>query len=143
MAKPAPSNPDIGTDLGDTPHPISGVRVERETMPAPHEIEWDGSDSARPTATPDFDLEVFGLADLKNRFPRLPAEGAIPMRTRVTTPDDLSLRLAFLLLHADGRSTIRQISSAAALPVDEVFATYLELSALGLVALGDTTSARA
>ena len=108
MEKLAPSNPELAADLDDTPHPVSGVRVERETMPAPSEIAW-ADESARPTATPDFDLEVFGLASLKSRFPRLPAEGAIPMRTRATTPDDLSLRLAFLLLHADGRSTIGNI----------------------------------
>lgn len=139
MAKVAPSNPELAADLDDTPHPASGVRVERETLPAPAEV--DGyAESTRPTATPDFDLDVFGLTSLKSHFPRRPAEGAVPMRTRATTPDDLSLRLAFLLLHADGRSTIGQISSAAALPIDEVFATFLELSALGLVALGDTTS---
>ena len=124
----------------------SGVRVERErereTTPAPANTsdEWASFPSARPTSVPGYDVaaHAFETSLRHQALPRLPLDVAVPTRTSVALPVDLALRAAFLLLHVDGRSSIREIAELTTIPVEEVLATFLELVTLRLVALGGT-----
>jgi hypothetical protein len=106
----------------------SGLRSDRETMPA----SGEQVPGARPTDIPDFDIAAFA----ESAAPPIPPDVTVPQRTRRKVPDDLSLRLAFLLLHVDGRTSLDDIARTAQLPVNEVLAGFLELIALGLVAIG-------
>lgn len=121
----------------------SGVRVERETTPAPAhtahtaEDEWAGVPSARPTSVPDYDVAAVAFeTSLRHQaLPSLPHDVAIPTRTRMAPPPELGVRASFLLLHVDGSSTVRDIAELAGLPVNEVLAGMLDLTARGLVQL--------
>ncbi len=121
-----------------------GVRVdrERETTPAPPSAsgEFASFPSARPTSVPDYDVAAHAFeSSLRVQQPaRLPLDVAIPTRTFLSAPADLELRAAFVLLHVDGRSSIREIAELTMLPVDEVLGTFLGLTAIGLVTLGGT-----
>ena len=55
----------------------------------------------------------------------------------LSEPDEVGyrVRLAFLLLHVDGRSPITEIAALTDIPVEDVQAAFLELAALGLVEL--------
>jgi hypothetical protein len=76
-------------------------------------------------------------------LPSLPLDVSIPTRTRASVPADLELRTSFLLLHVDGRSSLRQIADLTGIEVDEVLEAFLQLTALGLVELGGTQTASA
>jgi hypothetical protein len=131
---------------------IGGARVERETTPAPANVEtldaladdaeWAEKDapSARPTSVPDYDVAAVAFeTSLRHQaLPSLPHDVAVPTRTRLTPPADLGVSASFLLLHVDGVATVRDIAELAALPVTEVLATLLDLTARGLVQLGGT-----
>jgi len=123
----------------------SGVRVERETTPAPAntaEDEWANANapSERPTSVPDYDVAAVAFeTSLRHQaLPSLPHDVAIPSRTRMAPPPELGLRASFLLLHVDGVTTVRDIAELAGLPVTEVLAGLLDLTARGLVQLGGT-----
>lgn len=129
----------------------SGVReahVERETTPAPPQSadHWAPSEvpSARPTSVPDFDLAALAFeTTLRHQpHPALPLDMIVPSRTRVAVPAQLELRAAFLLLHVDGRSSLRDIAELTALPLDEVVATFRALAREGYVELTGAPSAR-
>lgn len=141
-AEDAPS--DVQEHAHDSDVAASGVRVEREreTTPAPASTsdEWASFPSARPTSVPEYDVaaHAFETSLRHQALPRLPLDVAVPTRTFVALPADLELRAAFLLLHVDGRSSVREIAELTALPVEEVLATFLGLLASGLVALGGT-----
>jgi hypothetical protein len=127
----------------------SGVRVdrERETTPAPASTsgEYTSFPSARPTSVPEYDVaaHAFETSLLHQAPPRLPLDLAIPTRTSLAAPPDLELRAAFLLLHVDGRSSVREISELTMIAVDEVLASFLGLTAVGLVLLGGTQAVTA
>jgi hypothetical protein len=135
----------LAEDLRDASHPsdvaASGVRVdrERETTPAPpnSEDEWASFPSARPTSVPDYDVvsHAFETSLLHPALPRLPLDVAVPVRTKLAPPADLELRASFLLLHVDGRSSVGEIAELTSIPVDEVLATFMGLTAVGLVEL--------
>lgn len=124
----------------------SGMR-ERETTPAPSGIESsaDGESfavSSRPTRVPDYDFHaVASAASLRHGAPRLSGllaigqEITIPKRTETTPRPDLPHRLAVLLFHIDGRSTIAQIAKSLDLPAPQVVTAFIELAGLGLVEL--------
>jgi hypothetical protein len=121
----------------------SGVRLERETTPAPANVaadEWANVPSARPTSVPDYDVAAVAFeTSLRHQaLPSLPHDVAVPVRTRIAPPPDLGLRASFLLLHVDGVATVRDIAELAALPVTEVLSGLLDLTARGLVQLGGT-----
>src|SRR5438067_7612917 len=63
-------------------------------------------------------------------------EGWIPVRTAKEAPADLDLRLAFVLLHADGRASVGDIATAVQRPPLDVLGSFVELASLGLVELG-------
>ncbi|CAN5924749.1 hypothetical protein BH11MYX4_BH11MYX4_48480 [soil metagenome] len=119
----------------------SGVRVEREreTTPAPPNTgdDWAAFPSARPTSVPDYDVasHAFETSLRHHALPRLPFDVAVPLRTALAAPADLELRASFLLLHVDGRSSVGEIAELTSIPVDEVLATFVGLSAVGLVEL--------
>ncbi len=117
----------------------SGVRVERETTPAPASAghEWAAFPSARPTSVPDYNVASHAF-ETSLRHPallRLPLDVAVPVRTKLVPPADLELRASFLLLHVDGRASVGEIAELTAIPVDEVLATFVGLTAVGLVEL--------
>ncbi|AKU95931.1 hypothetical protein AKJ09_02595 [Labilithrix luteola] len=121
------------------------VRFERETTPAPANPDLDAwgdpIPDVRPTRVPDFDVDAFARgALLPPDMPRLPVDVTVPLRTAAAPPADLALRLAFVLLHVDGRSTIRSIADSVALPVEETLDMFVELIGRGLVELGPTES---
>jgi hypothetical protein len=122
----------------------SGVRdpneSQRETTPAPPQSrdEWAADlPSARPTSVPEFDLAALAFETTlrHHALPSLPLDVAVPARTRTAPPAALELRAAFLLLHVDGRSSVRDIAELTTLPVDEAIAAFLALAQLGLVEL--------
>ena len=119
----------------------SGVRVEREreTTPAPASAghEWAAFPSARPTSVPDYNVasHAFETSLRHPALPRLPLDVAVPVRTKLVPPADLELRASFLLLHVDGRASVGEIAELTAIPVDEVLATFVGLTAVGLVEL--------
>jgi hypothetical protein len=129
----------------------SGVRVDRErdTAPAPAnsgEVASFPSDpSERPTSVPEYDVaaHAFEFETTLGRLapPRLPLDVAIPTRTQVVPPPNLELRAGFLLLHVDGRSSVREIAELSAIPLDQVLASFLDLTAAGLVELGGAPQA--
>ncbi|MDB4937494.1 MAG: hypothetical protein JWP87_4466 [Labilithrix sp.] len=126
----------------------SGVRVERETTPAPASAasdEWASLPSARPTSVPDYDVAAVAFeTSLRHpALPSLPLDVAVPTRTHVRPPAGLDLRACFLLLHVDGRSSVRDIAELVALPVEEVLGGILDLSARGLVEMDGTQLAHA
>ena len=125
----------------------SGVRVERETTPAPPGAseEWATLPSARPTCVPAYDVtaHAFETSMRHQALPSLPLDVAVPSRTSLTVPSNLELRAAFLLLHVDGRSSVQQIADLTGLPVDDVFAELDGLRARGLVDLIGTRSLHA
>ncbi len=130
---------DLRNTTRDSDVAASGVRVdrERETTPAPPstEDEWASFPSARPTSVPDYDVasHAFESSLRHPALPRLPLDVAVPMRTTLAPPVDLELRASFLLLHVDGRTSIGEIAELTAIPVDEVLATFMGLTAVGLV----------
>ena len=71
---------------------------------------------------------------------RSSVDGWIPARTPKEAPQDLDLRLAFLLLHADGRASVGEIALTVQRPPLDVLASFIELHALGLVDLGSAAS---
>lgn len=121
----------------------SGVR-ERETTPAPPAAsdEWASFPSERPTAVPGYDVAAiaFETSMRHHRPASLPLDVAIPMLTSSTNraPTGLDLRAAFLLLHVDGQSSIRDIAGVTGLPFDEVQSAFLSLTAAGHVQLVGT-----
>lgn len=126
---------------------LSGVRFERETTPAPANPDLDEwgypIPENRPTSVPDFDVDAFARgALLRHDVPRLPVDVTVPLRTSVVAPTNLELRLAFVLLHVDGRSTIRNIADSVALPVEETLDMFVDLIGRGLVELGATESSK-
>lgn len=122
----------------------SGVRVERETTPAPPGAagdEWPSSfPSERPTSVPSYDVAAVAFAtSMRHQLPaNLPFDVAIPMRTTATVPADLELRASFLLLHVDGQSSVRDIAEVTGLPFAAVHTAFMMLTAQGLVELGGT-----
>jgi hypothetical protein len=125
----------------------SGVRVEREreTTPAPAPVsgEWDAwasTPSDRPTSVPTYDVAAVAFeTSMRHQRPAsLPLDVAIPTRTSSAVPTGLDHRASFLLLHVDGQSSIRDIAQLTGLPFADVQATFLLLTADGLVALGGT-----
>ena len=132
---------DLRNPTRDSDVAASGVRVdrERETTPAPPntEGEWASFPSARPTSVPDYDVasHAFETSLRHPALPRLPLDVAVPVRTKLVPPTDLELRASFLLLHVDGRASIGEIAELTAIPVDEVLATFMGLTAVGLVEL--------
>jgi hypothetical protein len=139
-----------GIDTSDVASSVSssGVRVERETTPAPafangaNGDEWveQNAPSARPTSVPDYDVAAVAFeTSLRHQaLPSLPHDVAVPTRTRLAPPPDLGVTASFLLLHVDGIANVREIAELAALPVTEVLACLLDLTARGLVSLGGT-----
>lgn len=127
----------------------SGVREpdasERETTPAPPSSEaWAQSVfSARPTSVPDYDVAAIALeTSLRHApLPALPLDITVPARTGTEPPPGLELRLAFLLLHTDGRSSIRDIAEATSIPAGDVLEAFVQLAHAGLVDLAGTQSA--
>jgi hypothetical protein len=125
-------------------------RSERETTPAPPSAssasseELESLSSARPTSVPDYDVAAIAFeSSLRHeRLPSLPLDLAVPERTQEAPPDDLDLRASFLLLHIDGRSSVREISDLTSISVDEVLAAFLALAAKGLVELRGNQVAR-
>jgi hypothetical protein len=107
----------------------SGLR-DRVTEPAPPA-------SSRPTTVPDYDFVALATsaslrhATLKN----IALDVTVPVPTGLEMPADLDLRLAFLLLHADGEASIGQIAHAVERPPHDVLASFVELAAHGLVRL--------
>ena len=124
------------------PRPGSGVRVERETTPAPPGVsdEWASFPSERPTSVPTYDVAAVAFeTSMRHQLPaNLPFDVAIPTRTSATAPADLELRASFLLLHVDGQSSVRDIAELTGFPFADVHATFLALTAAGLVELGGT-----
>jgi hypothetical protein len=126
-------------------------RTERETTPAPPDLSshaseaWSAYPSARPTSVPGYDVAAHAFASSLQHpaLPSLPVDVSIPTRTRASAPAELELRASFLLLHVDGRSSLRQIADLTGIDVGEVLDTFLRLMALGLVALGGTEAASA
>lgn len=121
----------------------SGIRVGRETTPAPAGAaadEWASFPSARPTSVPSYDVAAVAFeTSLRHlTLPHLPLDVAIPIRTSLAAPADLELRASFLLLHVDGRSSIRDIADLNGIAVEEVLVTFLDLTARGLIELGGT-----
>jgi len=121
----------------------SGVRVERATTPAPSNVagdEWANAPSERPTSVPDYDVAAVAFeTSLRHQaLPSLPHDLAVPTRTAVAPPPELGVSASFLLLHVDGATTVRDIAELAGLPVTEVLAGLLDLTARGLVHLGGT-----
>jgi hypothetical protein len=114
----------------------SGVR-DRETTPAPAGAIDSMVASSRPTRIPDFDFTALAShASLRHRTLRnLSMERMIPTVTSKAAPADLELRLAFLLLHADGATTVGEIAAQVQRPAHDVLASFVELSGLGLVKL--------
>jgi hypothetical protein len=126
---------------------VRGLRAERETTPAPASVEdeWvTNVPSARPTSVPDYDVAAvaFETSLRHHALPSLPLDVAVPTRTYVAPPAELDLRACFLLLHVDGRSSVRDIAELTALPVEEVLGGMLDLSTRGLVEIDGTQLAR-
>ena len=105
----------VPSHVSSRPVPVG----ERETTPAP----------------PDAELTPGAEGALRLRTPFTPAAAAVPFRTGAVVPDDLDLRLAFVLLHVDGEATFETIAQMVALPNGELQARFLELLAMGLVDL--------
>jgi hypothetical protein len=122
----------------------SGVRVERdrETTPAPANVadDWASYPSERPTSVPTYDVAAVAFETSMRHHVRagLPLDVAIPTRTSSAVPTHLDLRASFLLLHVDGQSSVREIAEVTGLPFADVEATFLSLTADGLVELGGT-----
>lgn len=119
---------------------------QRETTPAPpgSSDEWASVPSARPTSVPDYDVAAlaFETALRHPPPPSLPLDIAVPTRTRAEVPAGIELRAAFLLLHVDGRSSVRDIADMTVMPIAEVLASLIGLAELGLVELAGTQTAR-
>ena len=114
--------------------------AQLQTLPSP---PCDGAQtdvpSARPTSAPSFDADWLA-AGLALGRPPLPGDLAVPKRVAGTTFDGSDLRWAFLLLHADGRSSMAEIAASAQLPLSEVRDAFLALAALGCIELNGTAS---
>ena len=151
MQAEEPASGDDVASSGISDVGVSGVRVERETTPAPAGTSgtWaalpSAFPSAHPTHVPAYDVAAHAFETSMRHLPlpSLPLDVAIPSRTTVVTPPDLELRLAFLLLHVDGRSTVTQIAEVAAIPFEDVLTLLLALSARGLVELAGSRSLHA
>jgi hypothetical protein len=61
------------------------------------------------------------------------AAHTVPVRTAAEVPPALELRAAFVLLHIDGRASVRDIAELASIPLAEVVAAITELALVGLV----------
>lgn len=137
---------DVPTKAGCSTHTATAgatVRVmpaQPQTLPSP---QCDGAQtdvpSARPTSAPSFDADWLA-AGLALGRPPLPGDLAVPKRVAGTTFDGSDLRWAFLLLHADGRSSMAEIAASAQLPLSEVRDAFLALAALGCIELNGTAA---
>jgi len=113
-----------------------------ETLPAP-ELEAPTSPvpaylvdapSRRPTTLPEIDTGTD--ASLVTPLAATSAlDLAVPVRRAGRAGRALDLRTSSVLLHIDGFSTVRQISTYLDLPVGEVIEIFLTLVADGAVAL--------
>lgn len=92
---------------------------ERETTPAP----------------PSTESPMGEHGGLRLRSPFAASPSTVPFRTAAVVPDDLDLRLAFVLLHVDGAADLEAIAQLVALPSEDLQARFLELVAMGLVDL--------
>jgi len=114
----------------------SGMR-ERETTPAPPSVTAQSiAISTRPTSVPDFDVEALAgdLALRHDAASRIPTDVTVPIRTG-RAADAVPLRLAFVLMHVDGVSTISQIAAVCDLTIPEIISAFVELTILDLVDL--------
>ena len=134
-------------ELPDSDVASSGVRVERETTPAPADVadDWNAFPSGRPTSVPDYDVAAVAFeTSLRHpALPQLPTDVAIPSRTPVLPPSDLELRASFVLLHIDGRSSVAEIAALTGIPADEVLTSLFTLTSAGLVEMGGTQAMHA
>lgn len=131
--RPATSGVVPSTEHPTTPAPASAVR-ESSRLATPRS-SW------RPTSIPSYDLEEMARAACL-RPARTPLNASrVPVRaSEATLPEDLPLRHAFLLLHADTRSTIAEIAASTQISPEETHAIFIELETLGLVELRGATA---
>ncbi len=110
---------------------------ERETTPAPTSttVGRTAFPSTRPTTVPDFDVSAIALGSSISDAPLsgTAPEAAVPLRTRALPQSTLSHRLAFVLFHVDGESSLAEIAHSTQLSVDDVQIACLELQTLGLL----------
>jgi hypothetical protein len=92
--------------------------------------------SARPTSVPGYAAIAIARGAMTfEPHPNVPL--AVPKRAPGADASFLPHAAAFVLMHVDGVSTVTTIAEVANLPLDEVVTYFLELSALGMVNLGD------
>lgn len=93
--------------------------------------------SARPTSVPDYDA-VLMTNSVVSFDPHANAAQAIPKRVPGSDASQLPHAAAFALMHVDGVSSIATIAEVADLPLQDVVMYFLELTALGIVTMGET-----
>lgn len=146
VESPSVEHEEPGQERGVSSSGVRDVEAQRETTPAPPNSsdEWASLPSARPTSVPDFDVAALAFeTSLRHPpLPALPLDIAVPTRTRAEVPAGLELRTAFLLLHVDGRSSVRDIADLTVMPVEEVVAVFRGLAELGLIDLAGMQPAR-
>jgi len=94
--------------------------------------------SARPTSVPDVDDAA--MAALSARaMASVPPSIAVPIRKVGAPTAGIDLRVAFVLLHVDGVSTVADIANLTQLPIPDAIACFVELLSLGIVELTGMT----
>lgn len=144
MGEPKERPGDESAAAGPTRMVSGAVPIgDRDTTPAPPSAEALAGGSAlrsgslAPTSVPLFDpitLEEGMTLDLRaSSFSS--GLSAVAYRTAAEVPAELDVRLAFVLLHVDGETSLEDIAQLVAIAPEEVQARFLELLAMGLVDL--------
>ena len=87
--------------------------------------------SRRLTSVPEMDLTA--LAQQGFAPESRPSAFSIPSPVRGGFAENVDLRAAFVLMHANGASTVRDIAEQVCLSIEETIASFIALMAAGLV----------
>jgi hypothetical protein len=127
--------------VGEAPKATSQVVSAHtsETSPAPPLASTETMTdvpSARPTSVPDYE-EAFMSKGMMSFDPHAHASLAIPKRVPGADASSVPHAAAYALMHVDGVSTIATIAEVADLPQQDVVMYFLEMTALGIVTMGE------
>lgn len=98
-----------------------------------HLVETLAPPSRRDTMAPDFDLAALAATGFSPDAK--PSAFSVPSPVRGGFAENVDLRSAFVLMHANGASSIHEIAEQVCLSIEETIASVVALVAAGLVTL--------
>lgn len=89
---------------------------------------------------PSFDFGALAsVAGMRDSRGQVPLDFVVPRRTEVEPTDGMDAGVMFFLLRVDGKTSLRDIAQATTLSLSRTIEIFLQMLALGLVAVVDQT----